>query len=313
MAKVREPWQTRGKDFSRPGLHAETTTAYRLLFEYLKLSPSYELARKANTEGLTQEDQQILPKDVEKVLETYELLGDVQKILYRKWWLTKGIQAYGNPYSKPRVHEITRTEIDAPTSLTDIKDKLTAYLTATREEEGFVPTALISVPLGRTRKEVLRQINKLLDEYSAYKQPVKKKPKLKITAQRIHSKALMKGIRLIWLKAAKPKLEEWRLGVHAKVSATYDRSVFDPSGPRRVKDGREGIERRIITRLTSRALDRAEKIAENAARGKFPSQDLVEKVDFSYSSLALRIRANNKWEKLEQQRLVNVKAAKLAK
>jgi endonuclease/exonuclease/phosphatase family metal-dependent hydrolase len=312
MAKVREPWQTRGKDFSRPGLFAETTTAYRLLFEYLKLSPSYELARKANAEGLTKEDQEKLPSDFDKVLKTYELLGDVQKVIYRKWWLTKGIQAYGHPYSKPRVHEITRTAIDTPTTLTDIQGKLTAYLTATREEEGFVPTALISVPLGRTRKEVLRQINKLLDEYSAYKQPVIKKPKLKITAQRIHGKALMKGIRLIWLKAANPKLEEWRLGVHAKVSDTYN-SVFDPKGPRRVKDDREGIDRRIMTRLTSRALDRAEKIAENAARGKFPSQESVERIDFSYSSLALRIQSNNKWEKIEQQRLLTLKVAKTVK
>lgn len=312
MAKFIKPWSARGRDFSQPGLFAEASVAYQLLFEFLRVSPSYELARKANQEGLSKEDKKLLPNDFEQVLKTYELLGDVQKIIFRDWWLSRGIKAYGNPYSKPKVHEVIKLQRGSYETLDIIQDDLDRYLNVTRREEGFTPTALVSIPIGRTRREILRQINKLLDGYSVEKLPTEKKPILKISAKRIHTKALMKSLSLIWLKSASPKMEEWRLGVHARVSETYS-SLFDPKGPRKVKDPQEAVDRALLTKMTSRALEKGKCIAENAARGKFPSQDSVQILNFDYPQLALRIRAKNRWEKSERERLLRIESKKNSK
>ena len=87
MNRTRLPWTLRGSDFSQAGWHSEPTTAYQLMFEFLLLSPSYELARRARSGQLTAADRTRLPADFKQVLATYDLLGDVNGILFRQWWL----------------------------------------------------------------------------------------------------------------------------------------------------------------------------------------------------------------------------------
>lgn len=87
------------------------------MLEFLVLSPSYELARKARSNKLSKDEAKKLPADFDQVLATFDLLGDVNCILFRQWWLKRGMQVFDNPYNKPKLHEIAFIENGEPTQV----------------------------------------------------------------------------------------------------------------------------------------------------------------------------------------------------
>lgn len=304
MSKARLPWHLRGSDYDAPGWSTRATIGYELFFEFLRLSPSYELARKASEEGVTAEEKRALPSDFGEVQKTYAMLGNVQKTLYRQWWLSRGLRTFGNPHKRPAVHQIAELAGGVDVPALSLLDGLDQLLSTTRRDEGLGPALLLSIPLGQRKSDVLRQIGDLLDKYaevSATTQP----PKLKLMGQRLRAKVLFNGIRLLWLKAAKPKWELWRLGAKARLSKTYS-AVLDVSAARNVKDEFELRDREMMSKITYRALVKFEAIAENAARGRFPSDAPVEQMPFDYPALARRIQRKNLWEDKEKARLLQI-------
>lgn len=296
-------WLLRGNDFNQLGWHTRPTIGYQLMFEFLRLSPSYELARVARTTGLSKEQKKSLPKDFDQVLKLYDMLGDVQSILFRAWWLKRGLKTFGNPYSKPLVHKIALLGTGNDVVVDDVFDSLNRFLTDTRRDEGLAASMLVSIPAGGRKSDVLRQIRKLLDEQEAVQvENESSKPKLKLAGQRLHAKALFVGLRLMWFKAAKPKWENWRLGAKARVSVSYSPEL-DPSGPKKTVSAIEQDDRIIMGKITSRAVRRFENIIENAARGVFPSDKPVEASTFNYGEIAKRIQRKNRWEAAEKDRL----------
>lgn len=293
----------RNSDFYQSGWHVRPTIGYELMFEFLRLSPSYELARKANTKGLTKEEEALLPKDFDRVLETYALLGDVQKILFRQWWIQRGLKVFGSPYSSLKVHKVAELEFCQALEATDLREDVDIYLNGVRQEEGLKATVLVAIPVGLRKAEYRKQLDKIMSELSISDDGSMNKSKIKLQGQRLRAKVLFNGIKLLWFRAAKPKWQEWRLGAKSGISETYSK-VLDVDNPRKVYGTLESYDREMMTKITHRALKKFEAIAENAARGKFPSQDLVDKVAFDYTSLAKRIKEKNAWEKTEKARLL---------
>lgn len=312
MKKTLEPWDVRSSDFSRRGWHTRPTVAYQLMFEFLRLSPSYELARLHRTTGLSSEQKKALPADFSQVLKIYDRLGDVQTTLFRSWWLNRGLKAFGNPYSKPVVHEISALHAGKNITIEDVNQDLNLFLTDTRREEGLTESLLISVPIGGRRSDVLRQVNKLLEQH-ANTNVFKSKSSveiIKLMGQRFHVKAVFNGMRLLWFKAAKPNWENWRLGAITKLSPSYS-PVLDYKAPRRTFSSIELDDRIIMGKITSRALKRFEFMAENAARGNFPCDKPIECSPFNYSELEKRISKKNRWEKGEKARLTKLHEIKI--
>ena len=299
------PWTLRGGDFSQSGWHTEPTAAYQLMFEFLVLSPSYELARKARANKLTKEESKNLPSDFDQVLATYDLLGDVNCILFRQWWLKRGLQVFGNPYSKPKIHEIALIENGEPTQVEKISRKLKSDYGDARQAEGLSAALILSIPLGLKRSEILKKFRNLLDEHKSKDVGESEQPKIKLMGKRLHINAMVKGIRLLWFKAAKPDWDNWRLGSKARLSSSYS-GVLNPSAARSTHDAIEKDDRIIMGKITHRALKRFELIAENAARGKFPCTDPVDSAQFKYETLVLRLKMNAKWSR-------EYKEARLAK
>ena len=299
------PWTLRGGDFSKPGWHVRPKIGYELMFEYLRLSPSYELARKQVTVGLSEEEQASLPSDFNQVLATYDLLGDVQHILFRQWWIKRGIKVFGNPYSRPKVHELAELPSDVDIGLVALKDNLSNYLNETRRDEGLAASLLLSIPLGRRKGEVLKQVSDLLDKYEPHSSETAQQPHLKLMGQRLRAKVLFNGLRLLWFKAAKPEWSHWRLGAKARLSETYSKEL-DASTERKDYTEDSKVDRILLGKITYRALRKYNRIAENAARGKFPCEDAVEDVAIDYQQLAQRIKAKNAWEKNERARLLKI-------
>jgi hypothetical protein len=298
------PWNLRPSDFDKPGWHTRPTAGYELMFAYLRLSPSYELARRAAYGRLTNEEASSLPSDFAEVQKMYELFGDVQRQLFRRWWLRRGLKIFGNPFSKPSIHKIATIEQSQVANSNNLQSALDNFLSDTRESEGLVKTLLVALPLGLRRAEVLKQVAELFDKETAGSLQQNQQPLLKLQGQRLRKDVLLKGIRLLWFRAAKPKWEYWRLGAKSNLSKYYS-PLLNPDGPRkRSYDENEISDRKLMTKITYRALQKYEAIAENAARGRFPCEDVVDKVPFDYDKIRRLIILNNKWEETEKARLL---------
>jgi hypothetical protein len=292
--KSKLPWALSGSDFSQSGWHTEPTAAYQLMFEFLVLSPSYELARKARADKLTKEESENLPKDFDKVLATYDLLGNVNCILFRQWWLKRGLHVFGNPYNKPKIHEIALIENREATEVEKISQTLKSSYVEARQAEGLSAALIVSIPLGLKRTEILKKFRSLLDAHISKDVGKAEQPKIKLMGKRLHINAMVKGIRLLWFKAAKPNWELWRLGAKAQLSDSYSK-VLDPVAPRKAKDIIEMNDRLTMSKITFRAVHRFEHIAENAARGRFPCADPVYMSEFNYLEIAQRLLKHTKW------------------
>jgi len=130
--------------------------------EYLAISPSYELARRYRNHALTKDEQQQLPADFDTVLGVYEDLGDVQRTDFRDWWQDKGIDVFGHEGVKPRVQHIdTLTGNHNQQSAARVQ----AFINGEWIEQAQPNTALVSIPLGLSKAQITRQLNKILESY----------------------------------------------------------------------------------------------------------------------------------------------------
>lgn len=273
------------------------------MFEFLRLSPSYELARLESTGTLSKEQKQGLASDFGEVRRTYELLGDVQKTLFRTWWIRRGLRAFGNPHSEPKVHGIRVMRALENVTIEGLRADLDNFLTETRPSEGLNASLLVSLPLGLRKADLLKQLDRLLNQHEAESGVHQQMPPLALVGQRLRAKVLFNGLRLLWFRAAKPRWEYWRLGAQARISKTYS-VALDPNAPRRTTDHQEKVDRDLMTKITYRALMKFENIAENAARGRFPSDAPAEKASFDYIKLRALIKSKNRWEETEKARIM---------
>lgn len=303
MSKNLYPWTLRGSDFSRPGWHLEPTAGYELMLEFLRVSPSYELARKANMEGLSEQEKLELPTDFDRVLETYKKFGDIRQLLFRQWWLKRGLRIFGNPYSKPEVSKVASIESGEDFSMNAFSAEILEHVNENRRDQGLPGGLLVFIPSELKKRDITRQLGKILDTNPVKAGSRTSGPKLKLVAKRLRAKVLLNGIFLLWIKSARPGWPNWKLGAAVKFSPTYSPQL-------KVTDPKKGVrpdeqyDRIAMAKITVRALRKFEKIAENAARGKFPSQDDVEIARFDYPQIAKRIQAWGKWKKREKSRLL---------
>lgn len=297
MEKKRKyPWITRGWDFSQPGWHSKPSSAYQLMVMALRISPSYELARKVRSGESTQSDLKKLPKDFDQVLETFDLIGDVTKIIFRNWWLRGGIEIFATPYTKPDIKVLDTFVFEEIVDKKELSKNLEVNLINERLSEGLPPAMLLSIPLTLSKTEILKKIKRILNETKTQTPELPKQPLIKLMGQRINSKAILRGFTLLWAKSAHPERELWRLGAQAKISATYS-SVLNYKGPRKPKDAIEMNDRIILSKITFRTLKRYELIVENAARGRFPCDANVECAEFDYPAIEARELSHRKWRK----------------
>ncbi|NDP64574.1 hypothetical protein [Polaromonas sp.] len=311
MSSRFSPWTLRAGDFNLPGWHVSSNVGFELFFEFLRLSPSYELASREAQGELSVEETTMLPADFDDVRRTFDLLGNVQQTLYRNWWRERGLKAFGNPNTQPNLHKLSILPGGKQVEVSDVIPSLAKYLEDSRPDEGQPGALLLAVPLGSRKSEVLRQISALLDEHESVA-PTHAKPVLALQGERLRAKVLFNGIRLLWFRAAKPTWELWRLGAKAGISPTYSK-LLDPDAPRKVKDEDEKVNRLTMSKVTYRALVKFESIAENAARGRFPTDQLVQQVAFNYPKLAKTIQRKNAWEKKEKARLLKIAEERTAR
>ncbi|MDQ2092314.1 hypothetical protein [Marimonas arenosa] len=287
------------KDRRSGGLWVSEIGLYLLWFEFLAISPSYELARRHRSGENIETD--ILPADFDRVLAVHDDLGDVQKALFRLWWKDVGLKHFGHQGIPPEVTRIGYAKHQVQ-GTPDLSADVEQFFEEGWVEQGRQRTLLLAIPVGLPEGKINRQIKKQLAKVKAERrkliEPVVKYP---LVGQRHHRDALMRYLRMVWFRSAWHRRSLWRVGAHAKISTTYS-PVLDPNTDK-ISDA-DRYDREMLTIIASRALLRARMIAENAARGRFPTHEKCpHALEFDFRELRQRIHRRNKWQDKEIARL----------
>jgi hypothetical protein len=294
------------KDWSTKGIKGYVM----LMVEFLRISPSYELARQIRTKGLDKKTQNKLitqlyeaqgktlsaidKQDVitgfQAVLATYDQFGDISTQSFDDWWQARGIYIYGTPFSKPLVKQIARIEKDE--DFEPMFNKVYEhYLTKTRAAEGNPISLILGVPLGMPKADLLRQVSKLIDNAKVPLATKSARASKALAAKRLRSEPLFIQLRILMAKAQYPDMQLWKLGLWAKVSAKHAKTLDLKESKKKFEDA-ESKEHLAI--LTSRAFKNAKQVAENAARGSFPSSKPVKLPNYDFEDIYSRLRMHYK-------------------
>ena len=294
------------KDWSTRGIKGYVM----LMVEFLRISPSYELARLIRTQGLDKKtqnklitqlyeaegkklsasDKHAVIAEFQLVLATYDEFGDVATMTFDAWWQARGIYIYGTPYSKPLVKQIARIEKNEDFEPLFYKP-YEHYLTKIRALEGNPTSLVLGVPLGMPKADLLRQISKLIDNAKVPLATKSARAGKALTAKRLRSEPLFIQLRILMAKAQYPDMQLWKVGLWAKVSAKHAKTLNLKEHKKKFEDA-DSKEHLAI--LTSRAFKKAKQVAENAARGSFPSSKPVRLPNYDFDDVYDRLRAHYK-------------------
>lgn len=278
------------KDQTIPNLRKTNAGGARpyvfLMTEYMKLSPSYHLARRYRLENWGDETlyahiielyqlkpnqasdetiRQSLMNDFDRVLKTYDEYGDLTQISFREWWLGPGLDIYSHDHEVLHITQFGRLELDEQDG-ENILNNLRRYLKQSRVRQNNPPTIFVAIPLGMTKRKTLAQLSLLIDHEKVPLVPRAQKPKRAFTAKRLHRDTLWKYLNILKGRAMSPDMPLWKLGLKCNISPKNKDSIAADAKP-----SSKNVDQRIVLGvLTSRALKKAIYIAEHAARGDFP-------------------------------------------
>jgi hypothetical protein len=290
------------KDWSTKGIQGYVM----LMVEFLRISPSYALAHEIRTrriapskqaplilnlykdadKPLTKQAERDVLKDFERVLSTYDEYGDIFNCSFEAWWASEGLAMYGSPYNKPIVKKIAgMSQGEAYEPL--FGRALEHYFHKQRVGEGNPPALLLAIPLGQPKRQLLAHISKLIDA-EAVPLPIKSQRAVRpLAAQRLRSAPLFIMLRILMARAQYPDIPLWRIGKHARVSQKYAETEITLN-KKRLQDADAKIHLSI---LTSRYLLKAKCVAEQAARGQFPSSSKLILPTFDLDAILKRLQA----------------------
>jgi hypothetical protein len=287
-------WRLKASDFSKKTIHAEQDWRFQMFFEYLRISPSYNLANQCKNER--ELAKKIKDKDkAQRVWKTYSDIGNVYGVLYRGWWLENGLRLFGIHTAKPKTQKIVKLSHTSDNKT--VSENLIQYLDGDYKDQGKPDSLLVSIPLGKKRMAIMRELRRLLDE--AHQDSINK-PKAIYTLEnnKMRYRRLLAGLRLIYMQSAKPDEALWRIATRARISHSHGR--LDPNAKKR--DSKSAESRRMLTIMASRLIRDTLIISENAAQGLFPSLKGTSVQSFDSGDLRKLIYENNKWEQDQKGR-----------
>jgi hypothetical protein len=305
-SRPEQPWDIQAKDFTRKRYYAPQDWRFLMIFEYLRISPSYALALNTNEIELIKQlgDEQ----RARAVWQTRCDMGDVHHMLYKEWWLKIGIGLFGVHTSKPRIEVINRIRHGEKKSLilSNSQLGLEQYLENRYRQQGRPDSLLLSIPFGLNQTTTVKQLKKLLTEMETQAPPnPPPAPMYELENNKMRRRRLLHGLRLIYMRAAKPKEELWRIATRAKISHSHGR--LDPLAAK--KDNTNPDARRMLTIMASRLLHDTLVVAENAAMGVFPSLAPINTDLFDAAKLKTQLADTMKWEKKRKAELLELAKA----
>lgn len=245
----------------------------QLWFEYLAVSPSYELARRHRSGELTAADVAKLPSDIDRVLSVYDNFGAVQKIPFWTWWRTRGVRYFevdGHPKGVANLGTLRREDV----SNDAVASAFTEYTRGAWVEEGLHDTLILAIPAGLHISWIMREVRDLVENAQKSEMPrPPSKPIYTLAGKRLHWKTLLRYLYVLYYREMLPDADLWQIGAQTQISRMHS-PYIDPVCDE--PNDSNAARRQMLAVLTSRALLRARFIAENAARGVFPSHQKPE-------------------------------------
>lgn len=280
-----------------------------LLLGFLRISPSYALAHqirsqsispakqkamvldlyKNHSKPLTKSQSESILKDFEKVLKVYDDFGDVTTIDFDDWWSSRGIRVFGSPYNKPipiKIAGISKQETYEP----QFEKALRHYFEVRLANQGQPPALIVGIPLGLPKRALMQRISKLIDEEKVPVVNLAKRATKPLAVQRLRSEPLFIMLRLLMGRAQHDDWPLWKLGLQAKVSNKFSKLDIQVH-KKRMQDSGAKVNLNI---LTSRYLLKAKLVAENTARGEFPSSKKVLLPNYDFEEIYQRLKIKYK-------------------
>ncbi|WP_313737298.1 hypothetical protein [Sphingobium yanoikuyae] len=246
---------------------------FHLWFQFLRISPSYELARRFRAGELP--DKTALPDDFETVLSVYDDLGDVQDNTFIHWWRAVAIRQFGMESGNPA---LTRLGVisydDEDDRLMRLRSSVRDYLAEEWLDQVQPTTIIAAIPVGAPKAQIMKQLSAMIDAIASEERSLNRRllgqnaPYRLARTAKLHRTSTFKYLRCLMTKARLPDAKLWQIGAIVKLSSTYSERLDSMTKPGRHQQTED---RTALKILTSRALHRGHMIAENAARGIFPS------------------------------------------
>ena len=262
------PHEVRRDETSNYWVKAEAI--YDQWFEYLAISPSYQLAHLHSTVGLTAAQAASKPADFDVVLAVYKNLGNVHEVLFDNWFSERAVAYFGHPGRKPRVETIGFLGLD------EDKKRMSRHRLKRAERhwerDGGHPSRVVAIPNGLPYSAVARQIKELVKKSSKVEAPVVlPDPQYPLIGKRIRPETYKGYLKVVRCRAEFPNWDLWQIGLKAELSRTYTHQLGEVEHV--TPTAKNESARRSLDVMVNRAIARVKLLSENAARGKFPSLD----------------------------------------
>jgi hypothetical protein len=238
---------TLGADFDKSGLSVKPDPRYDLVCDYLKASPSYESVMRKMAK---QKSPYPLPKDYKVVAQVVKHFGLIYKMREADWWDRIGKQLYG---------------IRAPLPVVKIGGTLDSTNKQLVSLWAGVDSVVAELPLNLTLPQALKQLRNQLTNYEFFTASPKTAPTYQLSKSKLRIETLQNG--LTALRLYKRGLPLWKIGndlrlIPAQSFIERDVGLNDPNLAHR---------KELLSIAASRLIKTAVFVAENAARGRFPS------------------------------------------
>lgn len=273
----------------------------KLLYEFLKLSPSVETARLYLSNQLDRyRDREYIPSDLERVVQScIDLrLDRPMATSFKSWWVHYGAHIFGKKLVTPNILKFGEINLEEKLDDTVLTRTLLDYKNGAFTETGASEAMLIAVPLMGDKKSLMKSFEQIINAQTI--QPVQKDALSNIlVGERLPKKALRNRLHVLWMRGLNPEQDYKTLGADAGISNKYPnwdvvaKAMLDPNNT--------NIEA-SIEKHTIGALMEAVNTVENAARGRYPlhSTEYLPD-DYNYHSVLKWIIQNIQYKKMRKK------------
>jgi hypothetical protein len=239
-----------GANFHADGVSVAMDWRYDVLMDYLRHSHSFQAVRQHK---LGKPCPYPLPQDYSAVEAVVDDFSGFMVQRERDWWDKEGKVLFG---------------IKAPAHDVHLTGLLTAGTPQVSAAWQGIDLAVIEIPLHLQPSKALRQIKDLLTAHhqSAALNITKSiAPKYQLQKSKLHREKLAQGAHALWRYEQGMPL--WKIGNKLRLAPA---SVFDEAEAEASPKDYEDHKKELATRAR-RLISFAALVAENAARGRFPS------------------------------------------
>lgn len=256
-------FEAQGSSWEESGLFATSDWRYEALVDYLKLSPSYKLVCEWAKKGKKALPANA-PKDWKQLVKTYEDFGDVWRIPESRWWEGRGKALFGIKAAKAQTYIVGNSD-DAYL----INSKAATRSQKTWQDMGKPECLVLAIPTNQTKQMALKQINAIVraGNFTSTK-PRLIKPKYELIRSKLREPTIKLGT--MALKMYQLGYPLWLIGNQLELSAAHHIEL-DYEGNPNANELNLAEKKIRLQILASKLVAKAELIAENAARGLYPT------------------------------------------